>query len=271
MSRKGASPGAENGLTHVSWAEAEATGAIERADAVVNLAGAGIVDAAWTQERKAELVRSRVESTRELVRLLGCAKKKPKVFVSASAVGFYGACGDEELSEDAPPGRGFLADLSKAWEVEALAAARHGVRVVVLRIGIVLGRGGALAKMGLPFKFFVGGPIGSGRQWVSWIHITDLLRLVEWAAVTPGARGPINAVSVRPVRMNDLARGIGRALGRPSWIAAPAFALNLLLGERAQVLLDGQRVVPRGAQHAGFKFDFPDLQIALDDLLKEKK
>ena len=260
----------ETGVSYVSWTDTEALSAVERADAVVNLAGAGIIDARWSAARKAELRSSRVETTRALVDWIGRAKKKPACFISASAIGLYGPHGDEELHEDARPGQDFLAGICRAWEEAALAAARHGVRVVVIRIGIVLGRGGALGKMAPPFKFFAGGPIGSGRQWMSWIHVRDLVRLIEWAARTPSAQGPLNATAPKPVTMDAFAKGIGRSLGRPSWVPAPAFALKFLLGERADVILNGQRVVPRRAVHLGFDFDFPALGPALDDLLARK-
>ena len=184
--------------------------------------------------------------------------------MNASAIGFYGAHGDEELTEEHPSGEGFLAETCQAWEAEAQRAGVLGVRVVRLRIGLVLGAGGgALAKMAPPFRAFFGGPLGSGGQWMSWIHREDLIALIEWTLTHPELSGAVNATAPNPVRMRELCTELGRALQRPSWVIVPAFALRLLLGEMAELLLTGQRVIPSVASHAGFTFRFPDLLPAL--------
>jgi hypothetical protein len=191
------------------------------------------------------------------------------VFVSASAIGIYGDRGSDTLTESARPGRGFLAELGAPWEQEALAVQGEKTRVVLLRTGIVLDPGeGALAKMLLPFRLFAGGPFGSGRQFMSWIHRDDWVSLARWAAETPGVRGPLNLTAPNPVTNADFARSLGRALGRPAILPAPGFALTLALGEMAgPLLLYSQRVVPARALEGGFRFAHPDLDEALADLL----
>ncbi len=237
-------------------------------DGVVNLAGEPIAGKRWTARQKALMRESRLQMTRRVVRAIDTSRHRPAVLVSASAIGYYGPRGDEALSEDAPPGRGFLAELSQAWEAEARAAERFGVRVVRLRIGIVLGAaGGALAKMVPPFRIFLGGPLGSGRQWMSWIHLGDLIGLIEWSLTHPELSGAVNATSPHPVTMRELCTALARALRRPSWAPVPGFALRLLLGEMADVLLTGQRVIPTAAHRSGFTFRFPELAPALDACL----
>ena len=191
------------------------------------------------------------------------------MFVSASAVGYYGPRGDEELAEAHASGSGFLAETCQAWEAEAQRAEAVGVRVVRLRIGLVLGPGGgALAKMAPPFRAFLGGPIGDGRQWVSWIHRDDVIGLVGWALTRAGLSGAVNATAPEPVRMAALCRELGRAVRRPSWLPAPAGVLRLLLGEMADLLLSGQRVIPRAALQGGYAFRFPGLVEALEACLR---
>jgi hypothetical protein len=239
------------------------------ADVIVNLAGESIAAGRWTPRRKMQLRDSRILATRSLARFIAESEQPPAVFVSASAIGIYGDRGNETLTEAARPGRDFLAELGTAWEQEALAVQGDRTRVVLLRTGIVLDpREGALAKMLLPFRLFAGGPFGSGRQFMSWIHRDDWVSLARWAAETPGVRGPLNLTAPNPVTNADFARSLGRALGRPAVLPAPGFALTIALGEMAgPLLLYSQRVVPARALEGGFRFAHPDLDRALADLL----
>ncbi len=241
---------------------------VEGCDAVINLAGEGIADGRWTSSRKRALVDSRVGLTRRIVSAIGAAKLRPRVLISASAVGFYGDGGEAELSEESPRGHGFLAELCEAWEREALRAGDQGARVVVVRLGVVLGRdGGALEKMLVPFRLGLGGRIGSGRQFMSWIHLADLVELLIRAISDGAMQGVYNGVAPEPVTNRALARALGRALGRPAVLPVPAPALRVLMGEAASVLLTSQRALPSRALEAGFTFRFPMLADALHDLL----
>jgi hypothetical protein len=259
---------------HVHWmpdgtANGLWTAPCSGADLIVNLAGESIAAGRWTAARKARLRSSRVLATRSLVRFIAESEQPPSALVSASAIGFYGDRGSTILTEAAGPGRDFLAELGAEWEKEALAAQSSRTRVVLLRTGIVLDPNeGALAKMLTPFRLFAGGPFGSGRQFMSWIHRDDWVSLATWAVQTPSVRGPLNLTAPNPVANADFARAIGRALGRPSLIPAPAFALKLLLGEMAApLLLFSQRVVPAKALEGGFHFTYPELDAALASLL----
>jgi len=253
-----------DGMANGLW-----TSACSGADVIVNLAGESIAAGRWTAARKARLRNSRVLATRSLARFIAEAGQPPAALVSASAVGFYGDRGNDTLTEDAGPGRDFLAELSDEWEREALAAQTDRTRVVVLRTGIVLDpHEGALAKMLTPFRLFAGGPFGSGRQFMSWIHRNDWVSLAQWAIETPGVRGALNLTAPNPVTNAGFARALGRALNRPAFIPAPGFALKMLLGEMAgPLLLYSQRVVPARALAAGFRFAHPELDEALADLL----
>jgi uncharacterized protein (TIGR01777 family) len=239
------------------------------ADLIVNLAGESIAAGRWTAARKAMLRDSRVLPTRSLVQAIARAAQPPAALVSASAIGYYGDRGGETLTEDSEPGQDFLAALGMEWEREALAAAATGTRVVLLRTGIVLDpREGALAKMVPPFRLFAGGPFGSGRQYMSWIHRDDWVSLAQWAIETPAARGPLNLTAPKPVTNADFARALGRALHRPAVIPAPRFALALMLGEMAGPLLfHSQRVLPAKALAGGFLFAYSDVDAALASLL----
>lgn len=243
---------------------------LDGADAAINMSGANIGARRWTDAFKKEIAESRVQSTRAFVEAMRGARRKPRVFVNASAVGVYGGGGDEEVTETTPTGSDFLAGVCKASEGEATRAEELGVRTVLLRTGIVLAReGGALKQMMPPFKAFVGGPIGTGRQWVPWIHMEDEVALVLWA-LDGGVRGPLNAVAPAPVRMKDFAHSLGRALHRPAFFSVPSLVLRIGLGEMAEVLLEGQRAVPKKAVDAGFRFRFVELEPALRDLVAER-
>ncbi len=239
-------------------------------DGVINLAGESLAGARWSVEQKRRIRESRVETTRRVVEAIAAAPTKPSVLINASAIGYYGPRADEELTETDSPGRGFLAETCLGWEREAQRAEQiPGIRVVRLRIGLVLGPGGgALSKMVPPFRWWIGGPLGSGRQWVSWIHLDDVIGLVEHLLTQPGLAGPVNATAPHPVTMATLCRELGRALHRPSWAPVPGAVLRLLLGEMADLLLTGQRVLPRAAQQAGFRFRFAELPEALTACLK---
>jgi uncharacterized protein (TIGR01777 family) len=236
--------------------------AISGSDAVVNLAGEPI-DARWTAARKKAILDSRVATTRTVVDAV-LASPRPLTLFSASGVGFYGPHGDEPLTEDAPAGNDFLAQVCVAWEREAMRAAAHS-RVVLLRTGLVLDRrDGALPRLALPFLLFAGGPSGSGRQWWSWIHVDDWVGLAVTALTDPHISGPMNLTAPNPVTNREFAATLGEVLNRPAFLAAPAFALRLALGEMADgLILNGQRVLPERAQQAGYRFTYPDLDAAL--------
>ena len=245
-------------------------GPLEGFDAVVHLAGAGIADRPWSAERKRVLIESRVASTQLLARTLAGLGHPPRVLVSVSAIGYYGDRGDEHLAEDAPPGEGFLADLASRWEAAASPARLAGIRVVHPRIGLVLHpQGGALERMLPLFGLGLGGPLGSGRAWWSWITLDDLLFVIQRAIVDDRLAGPCNAVAPEPVRMRDFAAMLGRVLDRPAFLPAPAFALGALLGrERAEAtLFASARVEPRRLADLGHRFRDPVLEIALRHLL----
>ena len=258
-------PWTPDGTANGSWASSCAG-----ADVIVNLAGESIGARRWTQARKAQLRGSRLLATRSLARVIADAEQPPAALVSASAIGFYGDRGGEVLAEDAGPGEDFLAKLAVAWEHDASAAQSERTRVVLLRTGIVLDPlEGALPKMITPFRLHAGGPFGSGRQFMSWIHRDDWVSLARWAIETPAVQGPINLVAPHPVTNADFARALGRALGRPAVIPAPGLALKIILGEMAgPLLLNSQRVVPALALAGGFQFAHPGLDKALADLLK---
>jgi hypothetical protein len=239
---------------------------IERADAVVHLAGEPIAAARWTASRLESIRASRVETTARLARAMEHASHKPRVFVSGSAVGFYGKLmSDVPLAEDSAPGDDELARIVVAWEGAARPARSAGTRVVHPRIGVVLGPGGgALEQLARPFKWFVGGPVGSGKQWVSWVHLRDAVRALLFAMDSDALAGPVNVVAPQAVSMQALAEALGRALRRPARVRVPAFALRVALGDGlAGVLLSGQRAVPSKLVAAGFRFEFPGIDEAL--------
>lgn len=240
---------------------------VANADAVVNLAGENIGEGRWTEARKRRLIDSRLHATRAIVEALRRAPR-PRTLVNASATGFYGDRKDEELDESAERGEGFLAQLVDRWEAAAREADPQ-TRVVLLRFGVVLGEGGgALQKMLLPFRLGAGGPIGSGEQWMSWIGRDDALRMIEWALDHVTVRGVYNATAPQPVRNREFAKALGRAVSRPAILPAPAFALRAMFGEMAgEVLLAGQKVLPRRAEREGFVFETPGLATALERAL----
>jgi len=237
-------------------------------DVIINLAGASIFSR-WTEAQKKILLSSRIDTTRHLVEALP-NDSKHITFFSTSAVGYYGFHEDEELTESSPAGDDFLAHLARDWEGEALRAQSKGVRVILTRFGIVLGKnGGALGQMIPLFKYFIGGPLGSGRQWFSWVHMADLAQAFILLLAHKEISGAINLCSPNPVRNKDLGKAIGKVLHRPSFLPAPGFMIELILGEFGSVLLRGQRVIPRRLLDASFKFRYPDIDAALKSVIKD--
>jgi uncharacterized protein len=241
--------------------------AIALCDSVVHLAGEPIGEGRWTPERKQEILNSRKLGTQKIVEAIVNANPKPTVLVNASAIGYYGTSETASFDETSLSGKDFLAQVCQAWEAEARKVKDAGVRLVILRFGIVLGNGGALGKMIPPFKLFAGGPIGSGRQWFSWIHVDDLVNLIVQALTKPEIEGVYNATAPKPVRMADLSQTLGRVMNRPSWLPVPGFAIEALLGDGAIVVLEGQQVIPKRTVETGFEYKYPNLQSALTEIL----
>jgi uncharacterized protein (TIGR01777 family) len=241
---------------------------VDGCDAVINLAGAGIADQRWTAAHKKTIVSSRVDGTQNIVSAIAQSKLKPRVLINGSATGYYGDTGDTPTDEGAPAGRDFLAELCVAWEGQALRASELGVRVVLLRTSMVLDdRGGALAKLMTPFRFFLGGPLGSGRQYMPWIHWRDEVGLMDLALENANVAGALNGAAPEPVTNRELSRVLGNVIGRPSWLPVPKMALRIVAGEIAASLLMSQRIIPAKAQHHGYRFLFPSLERALESLL----
>jgi uncharacterized protein (TIGR01777 family) len=237
---------------------------LEGMDAVIHLAGEN-VGTNWNEEKKKRIKKSRVEGTRTLVDALGKLKSPPKIFISASAIGFYGNREDEILTEESKPGEGFFPEVGVAWEAESEKASEFGARVAYLRIGVVLSKnGGALEKMLTPFKFGVGGTVGSGDQWMSWIAFDDLIKIIHFVLENENIKGSVNVTSPNPVQNESFTDTLGRVLNRPTILPVPAFGIKLLFGEMGEtLLLEGCRVIPQKLLAAGFDFDFPELEDAL--------
>jgi uncharacterized protein (TIGR01777 family) len=252
----------------IQWDPASGTvdaGALDGLDGVVHLAGAGIADARWTPARKREILDSRLLGTRALVAAMNACRTPPRVLVSTSAIGLYGDRGDEELDEGAAPGSGFLADVCRAWEAEVAPAP---TRTCVVRVGVVLSGGGAALASLLPlYRAGLGGPIGGGRMWQSFVSLDDLIGLYHHLLVTDAASGVFNGVAPNPTTQASFARALGRAVRRPAVMPTPAFALRLALGELSAAVLDSARVVPRRTLASGFRFDDPDIDSALTSAL----
>lgn len=239
---------------------------ISGCDAVINLAGEPISER-WTGEAKRAIVASRQIGTEKIVEAIAMADQKPKVLINSSAIGYYGTSETASFDENSPPGGDFLADVCKKWETAAQKVKDYGTRLVILRTGIVLGNGGALGKMIPPFKLFAGGPIGSGRQWFSWIHRDDLINLIIYCLDRQGISGTFNATAPNPVRMKEFCQILGEVMNRPSWLPVPDFALEILLGEGAKIVLEGQEVLPKATQAIGFDYRYPNLEAALEEIV----
>jgi uncharacterized protein len=247
----------------LSWSDVTPT-VCEELDAVINLAGEPVADGRWTTARKAEILRSRVEATRSMVQAISKATQRPGVLINASGVGYYGPRDDQPVTESTSAGSDFLAGVCEQWEAEALRAEAAGVRVVRARIGVVLGdRGGALEKMLLPFKLFVGGPVGDGQQFFPWIHIEDVVGSMMHALDHTTLHGAMNCTAPEPVRFRDFSKALGKVMGRPSWMSVPGFALRLAVGEMAEVLLTGQKAIPKALLDDGYVFRHTNLEEAL--------
>jgi hypothetical protein len=238
-------------------------------DCIINLAGTSIFSR-WTPEIKKLMRESRISTTRSVVDAIEPVRERDVLLFSTSAVGYYGFHGDEELTEESPPGDDFLAQVAVEWENEALRAEEKGARVVITRFGIVLGEGGgALGKMISIFRWFLGGPLGSGDQWFSWIHMGDLVGAFVFLMAHREISGPVNLTSPNPVRNSELTRALGKAMHRPSFLPAPGFMLKLLLGEFGSVLLEGQRVIPRKLLDGGYVFVYPEIDGALQSVIMD--
>lgn len=263
----------EDGIVFAGWdgrSSGEWEAFVDGAEAVINLAGEGIASRKWTPEFKKKIIESRLQPLEALRKAVEASRRKPRTFISASAVGYYGNVPFGDVTEKTPSGEGFLAETCRRWEEAALALQTSGCRVVLARTGVVLGRGGgALDKMIPPFRFFVGGPLGSGRQWLPWIHIEDAAGLMIHALDHAELSGALNVTAPAPATMKEFCKALGRVLKRPCWAPVPAFILKGLLGEMAEeMLLHGQRAVPEKALASGYVFRFPDLEDALRNLLR---
>ncbi len=237
-------------------------------EAIVNLAGLSLGSGRWTERLKQEFIVSRVGVTRQVISYIARTDRKPGILISGSAVGYYGARGDEELGEDAPPGNEYQSHLCKAWEAEALKAAQHGVRVCVSRTGVVLGKGGgALSSLVSQFRLGLGGYVGSGRQWMSWVHIDDLVGIMLHLMADESLAGAFNSTAPNPETNRDFARKLAAALHRPALVWAPDWLLRLMVGEMAHLYVTGQKVLPSRLLESGYRFKFPELRAALADIL----
>lgn len=273
LTRRPADPLSHDRVQRVHWDGASFSSSwanhLSGVDAVINLSGENIAARRWTPLQKNKIIQSRIQSVKALAEAIRNSAQKPKVYLNASAVGFYGNTQDNEITETSPKGKGFLADTCEIWERTVSLISELGIRTIFLRFGVVLERGGgALAKMLPPFQFFMGGPLGSGKQWLSWIHRTDTVRLIEFALQKNELQGPINVTAPNPEKMEDFCRVLGKILHRPSWLPVPGFALKALLGEMSEILLEGQKVLPQKALNAGFVFEFPHLETALKNILE---
>jgi uncharacterized protein (TIGR01777 family) len=258
-------------VTVISWNARTAEGWtewLEGAEAIINLAGENIGSGIWTSEKKKRLRESRIYVGQAVVDAILNVEKKPRVLIQASAIGYYGSRGAEELTENSEAGSGFLAELSKDWENSVSPIKKMDVRLVILRIGLVLGKnGGAISKLKIPFKFFLGGQLGRGDQWISWIHKDDLINIITYAIENIAVEGVINVTSPEPLMSKDFFKHIGKALNRPSWFHTPVSVLKLVLGEMAEeALLSSQKVLPKHLVAAGYPFQYPEIRQALEDV-----
>lgn len=259
----------QSNIYYIKWQATDETLPIPYVDAVINLAGEPINSGRWTETRKQQIVSSRVTTTQALLHQLSKQSNLPHVFINASAIGYYGTSLTETFTENnRNAGNDFLATTVEKWEAEAKQAENLGMRTVFTRFGIVLGNGGALPSMTLPYRIFLGGTIGSGKQWVSWIHVEDVARMIVFALENEQIIGPINVTAPKPLTMKEFGNVIGNVMKRPHWIPVPSFALKLILGEMSILVLEGQRVLPEKAMQHGFTFAYPNLEEALSTILK---
>lgn len=271
LSRNPTASRVPNGARVEKWdaKTSDGWGSLINADtAIVNLAGAGIADKRWSDQRKKILHASRIDVGKAITAAVEAAEQKPKVLIQSSAVGYYGIHDDGKLTEASSVGNDFLAKLCEEWEASTVSVEVMGVRRVIIRTGVVMSTdGGAFPRMAMPFKMFVGGPIGSGKQWLSWIHIADEVKAIQFLINNENVNGIYNLTAPNPHTNKQLSKIIGKVLGRPSFMLVPAFVMKILFGEMSTVLLDGQRVLPSNLESGGFTFKFPELEPALRDLL----
>jgi len=253
-----------NGTSQGTWSRT-----LDGADAVINLAGESLAERRWTQGQKQRIMASRIDATRALVEAIAGADKEPHTFISASAVGYYGNVGEDEVTEESLRGEGFLADVCERWEREAFKAEKLGCRVVVTRFGLVVEEdGGVLRKLLFPFRFFAGVVPGTGKQWVSWVHRDDVIGAILYILNEKAISGPVNVVAPEPVRMGELCHTLARVLRRPCWMSVPPALIRLALGEMGSIVLDGQKVAPKKLEGRGYRFLHPTLLPALESILK---
>ena len=261
-----------DGVSLVGWDGRTAEGwgsLVDGADAIINLAGESIAEGRWTAERKRRIRESRVNAGQAVVEAVEAAQDKPQVVIQSSAVGYYGPRGNDRVTVETPAGDDFLAQVASEWEASAASVEDVGVRRAIIRTGVVLTQdGGALPRLLLPYKFFAGGPIGDGKQWLPWIHMDDEVAAIRFLVENGDASGPFNLTAPNPLTNADFSKVLGKVLGRPASLPAPAFAMRMAFGEMSTVLLDGQRAVPQRLLDLGFTFSFPEAEAALRDLLQ---
>ncbi len=261
---------ARPGVTYVKWLSdgARPEEELEGIHSLINLAGESINSGRWTEERKKRIINSRINSTREVINIIKALKDKPACLINASAIGYYPSSKTNTYTEaSTETADNFLGETVQIWEKEAAKATQIGIRVAYTRFGIILGKGeGALPRIALPYKMFVGGTVGSGEQWMSWVHIKDIARAVHFVAETEGIAGPVNVTAPSPVTMKEFGKTLGTVLGRPHWIPVPSLALKVAMGEMSALVLEGQRVLPGVLSEHGFQFQYPELKSALIDI-----
>ncbi|KLU64495.1 epimerase family protein [Desulfosporosinus acididurans] len=263
----------EHGVKVIKWdnhSPLTSMNQLPEIDVVINLAGESIGNRRWSKSIKQEILESRIRTTEAIVTAINNRAIQPKLLINASAIGYYGDRQDEEITESEKAGEDFLAHVCRVWENEANKVQSDLTRVVTLRIGVVIGKEGALSRMAMPFKFFLGGSLGEGNQWISWIHIQDLTSMIRFIIEHQELTGPVNATTPYPMRMKEFCETLGEVLKRPSWLPMPEFLLRIVLGQMADMLLHGQRVIPKKLLNTGFEFKFPKLRSALENAMGNK-
>ncbi|MFX3623323.1 MAG: TIGR01777 family oxidoreductase [Ectobacillus sp.] len=269
LTRKHNEASKNKNIQYIKWSANDQTFPFEAIDAFINLAGEPINSGRWTKRKKEQIITSRLETTQGILKQISFLAKRPQVFINASAIGYYGASQTDTFTEQhLKHGTDFLATTVVKWEDEARKAEELGIRTVLARFGIVLGKeGGALPKIVFPYKLFIGGTVGSGRQWVSWVHIDDVAKMIAFALETPAISGPLNITAPHPVTMKEFGKLVAKVLGKPHWLPIPSFVLRIVLGEMSTLVLDGQRVLPAKAMHNGYEHSYPNLEKAFTTIL----